>query len=169
MTRHHRTARAIALAFALTATFAPVAWADPQPLAKAESAIAASHGSAGLTVRPNPDEQTATRASTNTGPCSEVCSAGGYGTARATAWTPDESGPRLPHDPRPRWVAARSLYSTPITPPAVVRLTTPSGGFDWGDAGIGAGGMLALTLIGLGGTLTVTHRRNHRIRNQHAH
>jgi hypothetical protein len=33
------------------------------------------------------------------------------------------------------------------------------GGFDWGDAGIGAGGAVALVLIGVGGSLMVTHRR----------
>ena len=35
-----------------------------------------------------------------------------------------------------------------------------STGLDWGDAGIGAGAMLGLTLVGLGGTLTVVHRRH---------
>ncbi len=34
-----------------------------------------------------------------------------------------------------------------------------SDGLDWQDAGIGAGGLLALGLIGLGGTLLVVHRR----------
>jgi hypothetical protein len=35
-----------------------------------------------------------------------------------------------------------------------------STGLDWGDAGIGAGAMLGLTLVGLGGTLAVVHRRH---------
>jgi len=35
-----------------------------------------------------------------------------------------------------------------------------SGGFDWGDAGIGAGAVLGLLLIGLSVTFTVVHRRN---------
>ena len=35
----------------------------------------------------------------------------------------------------------------------------PASGIDWGDAGIGAGGLLGMTLIGLGGTLLVLHRR----------
>jgi hypothetical protein len=34
-----------------------------------------------------------------------------------------------------------------------------TGGLDWQDAGIGAGGLLALGLIGLGGTLLVVHHR----------
>jgi hypothetical protein len=43
-----------------------------------------------------------------------------------------------------------------------VRAVTPGAGFHWGDAGIGAGGTLALIVIGLGGTLTVTRRRHQR-------
>jgi hypothetical protein len=167
--QHHLITGTIALAAVLTATLAPAAWADPAPLAKAEATIAA-HGRSNTAVRPNPDQQPATRAATNAGPCSEVCSggAGSYGSASHRAWTPDESGATLPHDPRPRWVAAPSLYSNAGTPPTVVRIVTHHGGFDWGDAGIGAGGMLALTLIGFGGALVATHRRNHRPGTPHA-
>ena len=35
----------------------------------------------------------------------------------------------------------------------------PASGIDWGDAGLGAGGVLGMTLIGLGGTLLVLRRR----------
>jgi hypothetical protein len=48
------------------------------------------------------------------------------------------------------------------TPQAVVRITTPPNGFDWGDAGIGAAGGLALAMIGLGGGLAVSQRRSRR-------
>ena len=34
------------------------------------------------------------------------------------------------------------------------------GGFDWADAGIGAGGLLGPMLLGLGGSLAVVHRRH---------
>jgi hypothetical protein len=37
--------------------------------------------------------------------------------------------------------------------------TSPSDGFGWGDAGIGAGGLLGLILLGTGGALLVVHRR----------
>ena len=49
---------------------------------------------------------------------------------------------------------------TATSPPAtqIVRVTTPSG-FDWGDAGIGAAGGLALSILGLGAALTITQRR----------
>jgi hypothetical protein len=45
--------------------------------------------------------------------------------------------------------------------------SVPSDGLDWGDAGIGAGGLLGLILLGLGSTLIVMHRR-HRGRRQPA-
>ena len=45
---------------------------------------------------------------------------------------------------------------------AVVRIQTPPNGFDWGDAGIGAAGGLALTMIGVGGALAVSQRRRRR-------
>jgi len=83
----------------------------------------------------------------NPAPCSEVCSGGGYGLLSQPAQTADDS----------------SANHTARTPPAAGRVATASGGFHWGDAGIGAGGMLALTVIGLGGALTLTHRRNQRI------
>ena len=49
-------------------------------------------------------------------------------------------------------------------PPAVVRLQPSAGGFDWGDAGIGAAGGLALSMIGLGGVLAVSQNRARRTR-----
>jgi hypothetical protein len=49
-------------------------------------------------------------------------------------------------------------------PPTIVRVTARNTGFDWGDAGIGAAGGLALSMIGLGGTLAVSQHRNRRNR-----
>jgi hypothetical protein len=165
--QHHLIRGTIALAATLTAGLAPAAWADPAPLTKAEATIAANSQSS-TAVRPNPDEQTVTGATANPGPCSEVCSggAGSYGSASQRSWTPDGSGATLPHDSRPRRAAATSLYSTASIPPTVVRVVTHNSGFQWGDAEIGAGGMLALTLIGLGGAVTLTYRR--RIHGEHA-
>ena len=51
-------------------------------------------------------------------------------------------------------------YTIPQTP--VVRITTPASGFDWGDAGIGAAGGLALAMLGLGGGLVISHPRPRR-------
>jgi hypothetical protein len=49
----------------------------------------------------------------------------------------------------------------------IVHVSAPSG-FDWGDAGIGAAGGLALSILGLGAVLTVTQRRTSRHTNRAA-
>ncbi len=55
----------------------------------------------------------------------------------------------------------RGTFSAPDV--TVVKVTEPvSTGFDWGDAGIGAGGLLGLVLIALGGTLAISHHRHGR-------
>jgi hypothetical protein len=82
----------------------------------------------------------------NLGPCSEVCSGGGYGSVGPPSRTPRDS----------------SAHDTARIPPVGGRVTD-SAGFHWGNAGIGAGAMLALIVLGLGGALTLTRRRNHRI------
>jgi hypothetical protein len=52
----------------------------------------------------------------------------------------------------------------PATPPTVVRVVASDGGFDWGDAGIGAGGGVALSMIAVGGVLASSQRRSRRTR-----
>jgi hypothetical protein len=47
---------------------------------------------------------------------------------------------------------------------AVVRVQAPQGGFDWGDAGIGAAGGLALAMLGIGGGLVISRQRPRRAR-----
>jgi len=56
--------------------------------------------------------------------------------------------------------------STTQTTP-IVRVTIPASGFDWGDAGIGAAGGLALSILGVGVALTVSQRRNGHPRHRH--
>jgi hypothetical protein len=75
---HHRVGLAIALTLALAASLAPLALADPQPLAGAEAAIAANQSPATPPIRPNADEQNVPP-STTTAPCSDACSGHGYG------------------------------------------------------------------------------------------
>ena len=57
--------------------------------------------------------------------------------------------------------AGRGTFSAPQV--AVVKLPQPmpvsSDAIDWGDVGIGAGGVLCLALLALGATLAITHRR----------
>ena len=47
-------------------------------------------------------------------------------------------------------------------PAAIVRVGTPSSGFDWGDAGIGAAGGFALSMLALGLVLVVSQHRARR-------
>ena len=107
--------------------------------------------------------------------CSEVCGASGY--------TSPGTGATLPHDPRPRAVAlAGAGYGYGSTPtssaannprsevvsgggyghpnaPATVRVAAPGTGFDWGDAGIGAGSAVALMTLLVGAAFGVTSAR----------
>jgi hypothetical protein len=55
--------------------------------------------------------------------------------------------------------AARDLPRVVVSPPLVEVREAPSGGFDWGDAGIGAAGTLGLFSIAAGSALLVTGRR----------
>ena len=65
----------------------------------------------------------------------------------------------------PAWSLGVSGQTTaPATPPTIVRVSASNDGFDWGDAGIGAGGAFALSIIGLGGALVVSQRRGPRTR-----
>jgi hypothetical protein len=51
--------------------------------------------------------------------------------------------------------------SAPV--PMRVRIVeVPSSSFEWGDAGVGAAGMLALVLVGVGVAMTGLHRRGRR-------
>jgi hypothetical protein len=59
-----------------------------------------------------------------------------------------------------------SLNSQPTKPtpaqataPTVIRIVAHDRGFDWGDAGVGATGGLALSLVALGGGLALSQRR----------
>jgi hypothetical protein len=57
----------------------------------------------------------------------------------------------------------RGTYNSPDV--VIVKVPQPSpvessaGGIDWADAGLGAGSLLGLSLIGLGGALVIVHRR----------
>jgi hypothetical protein len=44
--------------------------------------------------------------------------------------------------------------------PAIVHIDS-HGGFDWLDAGIGAAGGIALAIVGVGGSLVISHHRSH--------
>jgi hypothetical protein len=149
---HHRFIPAIALALALAA-----------------AAPAAAMQILDSTPPPAP-QGTAVSA----GPCSEVCSAGGYSASSSWVEPSAERGATLPHNPRGRFDPATAGVSTgprsevvsgggyvnPASPTTVVRAVAPSTGFDWGAAGIGAAGAVVLMLLILGATVRTTSIRH---------
>jgi hypothetical protein len=72
----------------------------------------------------------------------------------------------LRHPDTRDYAEGRGSYNSPdvvvIDSPAPAAEPTSTGGVDWADVGIGAGGVLAVSLIGLGGALAVVHRRGTR-------
>ena len=156
MFRHYRRLAApIALALALAAAAPAAARPDLEPTARAD----------------NPSTPT------NANLCSEVCGASGY--------TAGNAGANLAHNPTASSVAHAGAgfgygssptastgstnprsevvsaggYGNPNVRATVVRVVSPGDGFDWGDAGIGAGGALALMTLVIGGTLGATNIR----------
>ena len=61
-------------------------------------------------------------------------------------------------------LATQDGLEVTTVPQAAVRIQAPSSGFDWGDAGIGAAGGLALAMLGLGGAIVISHQRPRRTR-----
>jgi hypothetical protein len=72
---------------------------------------------------------------------------------------PDQQNP-IPAQSRPVAQQAPTWPQNPqaLTPPAAVSASADAG-FQWDDAGIGAGGALVVVLAGLGGTLAVRRRQ----------
>ena len=154
MSTTHRIGTSVALALALAAS-AGAAGARQIDLnangsdvpAGLASMQAPSQSAARLTIT-QPHSKIA-----NTGPCSEACSGGGYGSRSGRpAATPTSTGPGSD-------VARTNRYDLARVPPTVVRIIPRGSGFDWGDASIGAGAALGLVLAATGGTLLLGHRR----------
>ena len=165
MVRHHRR---IAPAIALTLALAAAAPAD----AKFDLNPPAGTNNPSTTATPNL--------------CSEVCSASGSATHKAGATLPHDpraravalAGAAIPQDPRVRAVAlagagygygstpgAHHVTATPLPTPVgggqviPTRTAASNDGFDWGDAGIGAGAAMGLMTLLVGGALGVTGAR----------
>lgn len=155
---HRRLTRSAALGLALAALAAPTAAAQqdlrsPDTRDAAEgyappppSSIAAGTGSAYEDLR-SPDTRDA---------------AEGYAPSPTSAIVSSPAQDLRSPDSRDA-AAGRGTFNSPEV--TVVKVPEPSpapssgGGLDWGDAGIGAGGLLGLILLALGGTLAVMHRR----------
>ena len=152
MVRQHRTTAAVVITLALTASLASTASADPAPLARAEAAIAAAHNSAPV-VRPNPDEQAAIAAAHNSPPVVRP--------------NPDEQAAIAAAHNSPPVVRPNPDQQTAGSPSqTTVHVTASNRGFDWGDAGIGAGTTVLLLGVGLAGTRVATSTRKRRTRQE---
>lgn len=63
----------------------------------------------------------------------------------------------------PSMLSQATQATHPVSPPAtIVHVTARDSGFDWGDAGIGAAGGFALSMVGLGGALAISQNRGRR-------
>jgi hypothetical protein len=110
--------------------------ADEQAAQLAQAAAAPP--SSTWVVRPNPDQQAAELAQ-------DATASPASSTPAVVRPNPDEQTP-------------------PGTPATIVRITNPSGGFAWGEAGIGVAGGVALSILGLGLILAFSHHRGRRSR-----
>ena len=157
MTR--RTATTAAIILSLAAAGAPAASARPAGYVPTGHVPASNQTPA--TVYSRPDRTMI--------PVSPPTTGGGVtdGTSALRFLTPQErqrvAGISALGDPQ---LAASSDVATSAAnpasaPQALVRVHAQPGGFDWGDAGIGAAG-LALSVIGIGGAVAVSQRRSRR-------
>ena len=64
--------------------------------------------------------------------------------------------------------SSAALVAKTSVPQAAVQIQTPKSGFDWGDAAIGAAAALGLSIVALGGGVTVAQRRDRRTRHSTA-
>jgi hypothetical protein len=132
--RHHRLTRSAALGLALAALAAPTAAAAQQQDLR------------------SPDTRDAARAAQS--PTGSLPWA--YGGPQVAQISRDLRSP----DTRDA-AAGRGTFSAPQVTVIKVPQPAPSaGGIDWGDAGIGAGAAIGVTLLALCSTVAIAHRRH---------
>jgi hypothetical protein len=80
--------------------------------------------------------------------------------------TPAQETQDMRHSDTRDFAEGRGTYNTPdvvvVKAPAPVEPVT-SGGIDWADVGVGAGGLLSIALLGSGGVMVVARRRSVRL------
>ena len=76
--------------------------------------------------------------------------------------TPAEETQDLRHADTRDYAEGRGTYNSPdvVVVKSPAEPVATSGGVDWADVGVGAGGMLSLALIGAGGAMIVVRRRS---------
>jgi hypothetical protein len=143
----HRLSRIATVTLTIATVAAPTAMARTQDLRSPDARDAGAAVTQSRHARPNqdfrsPDARDAVRTSSLAGTIEPV----------------DRRSP----DARDA-ADGRGAFNAPEV--TVVKIAPPAqapgtGGLDWGDAGIGAGAMLGLTLIAVGGILALIHRRH---------
>jgi hypothetical protein len=120
------------------------------------AASAPSTAYASLTLAPNADEQivTARSASAASGPT-------GNAVVRPNPDDQTVADARTGGGPASE-VIDNGGYGPAAGRPAFVRVAKPQGGFDWGDAGIGAAAGIGLAIFGLAGAVPLFQRRARR-------
>ena len=151
--------RLMAATLMIGAIAAPAASArpvDPAPSATAQSQSTTT----GWVVSPNPDHQTAQSLPGAPPILPRARASEQAAINRAQAREAQALAYSLPPAAQYRMeelnANAGAVHPVAATTPTV---KAPGGGFDWGDAGIGAAGGLALSMLGLGGALVVSQRR----------
>ena len=85
-----------------------------------------------------------------------------YRNVSAARLAADLAGP-LKYARQDKQLVPSSSPQSPVnTAPPSARASTASSAFDWGDAGIGAAGGLAISIVGIGGVLALSQRRTRR-------
>ena len=103
------------------------------------------------------------RITTTTAVILSLAAAGAPTAAAAVSTNPATTANQPPASVYSRPDKSMIRVTTPgSVPQAVVRIQAPPSGFDWGDAGIGAAGGLALAMIGVGGALAASQRGRRR-------
>jgi len=92
------------------------------------------------------------------GPGTPVGPASGNVTAGTDVAAPDQQNP-IPAEPKPAPQQAPTWPANPqVLTPTSSAAASADAGFQWDDAGIGAGGALVVALAGFGGALAIRRR-----------
>jgi hypothetical protein len=91
-----------------------------------------------------------------------IALAAGAATASARPFDLNANGSYVLVPPAGTQTSSQSPQAS--TPATILHVTAGTSGFDWGDAGIGAAGGLAISIVGLGGGLAASQRRARRMR-----
>jgi hypothetical protein len=151
-----RFTRSAGIALAVTALGASTAGAQPTDLRTPDGSAAGTPGAQTMKDLRTPDAADVGTPATTTAGATDLRTPDAVDTgtpATTTAGTDLRTPDAVDHG------LGRGTFSTPDVTVVKVVDPPPTTGFDWGDAGIGAGGLLGLILVALGGTLVVSHRR----------